>query len=94
MYFGFSTELSRHIKADFTDTLRSWIEEAGTTFRSDLALFYYYLWENDVAFPGLQSNPQAVEVAGVPLLPLSEFRAGLSLSDEIYFDILVERLIC
>lgn len=91
-YFGFSTELSRHIKSDFTDTLRSWIEEAGTTFRSDLALFYYYIWENDVAYPGLQFNPQAPDTAGVPLLPLPTFQKGLSLCEEIYFDILVERL--
>lgn len=92
VYFGFSTELSRHIKADFAETLRSWIEEAGTTFRSDLALFYYYLWENDAAYPGLQFNPQAADSAGVPLLPLPTFQSGLSLCEEIYFDILVERL--
>jgi hypothetical protein len=92
VYFGFSTELSRHIKADFAETLRSWIEEAGTTFRSDLALFYYYLWENDIVYSSLQFNPQAAGTAGVPLLSLPAFRAGLSLCEKIYFDILVERL--
>jgi restriction system protein len=92
IYLGFSRELSRHIRADLADTLRSWIEEAGTTFRSDLALFYYYLWENDVAFPGVQFNRQPTSTAGVPLLPLPAFRNGLSLCEEIYFDILVERL--
>jgi restriction system protein len=30
-YLGFSRELSRHIKPGLTETLRSWIEEAGTT---------------------------------------------------------------
>lgn len=92
VYLGFSRELSRHIKADFADTLRSWIEEAGTTFRADLALFYYYLWENDVPYPGFQFNPQAISTLGVPLLPMQAFRNGLSLCEEIYFDILVERL--
>lgn len=92
VYLGFSRELSRHIKADFADTLRSWIEEAGTTFRADLALFYYYLWENDVSYPGVQFNPQAAATAGIPLMAMPAFRNGLSLCEEIYFDILVERL--
>lgn len=92
VYLGFSRELSRHIKTDLTETLRSWIEEAGTTFRSDLALFYYYLWENDVSYPSIQFNPQAGTTAGVPLLPLAEFRKGLGLCEGIYFHILVERL--
>ncbi|MFC6301868.1 restriction endonuclease [Pseudomonas sp. CCM 7893] len=91
-YLGFSRELSRHIKADFADTLRSWIEEAGTTFRADLALFYYYLWENDVPYPSVQFNPQATSTAGMPLVAMPAFRNGLSLCEEIYFDILVERL--
>lgn len=89
---GFSRELTRHIRTDLGDTLRSWIEDAGTTFRSDLALFYYYLWENDVAFLNVQFNPQAAWTSGVPLLPIQVFRNGLSLCEEIYFDILVERL--
>jgi len=91
-YLGFSRELSRHIKVELADTLRSWIEEAGTTFRADLALFYYYLWENEVQYPGVQFNPQAISTVGVPLLPMPAFRNGLSLCEEIFFDILVERL--
>ncbi|UTW08003.1 restriction endonuclease [Pseudomonas benzenivorans] len=92
VYLGFSRELSRHIKADLAETLRSWIEEAGTTFRSDLALFYFYLWENDISFPDIQFNSQAPSTAGAPLLPLPAFRSGLSLCEGIYFDILVQRL--
>lgn len=92
VYLGFSRELSRHIKPGLSETLRSWIEEAGTTFRSDLALFYFYLWENDVSFPGIQFNLQANSTAGISLLPLPAFQAGLNLCETIYFDILVERL--
>ncbi|WP_242174589.1 MULTISPECIES: restriction endonuclease [unclassified Pseudomonas] len=91
-YSGFSRELTRHIKATLSDTLRSWIEEAGTTFRADLALFYYYLWENEVDYSGIQFNPLATSTAGTPLLPMQAFRQGLSLCETIYFDILVERL--
>lgn len=91
-YLGFSRELSRHIKADLSETLRSWIDEAGTTFRSDLALFYYYLWENDISYPGVQLDPQANATSGTPLMALQGFRSGLSLCESIYFDILVERL--
>lgn len=92
VYLGFSRELSRHIKDDLAETLRSWIEEAGTTFRSDLALFYFYLWENDISFPNVQFNPQAVSIAGVPLMPLAAFRSELNFCENIYFDILVQRL--
>ncbi|MDU8502109.1 restriction endonuclease [Pseudomonas syringae] len=91
-YLGFSRELSRHIKADLNETLRSWIDEAGTTFRSDLALFYFYLWENDISYPGVQFNPQANATAGAPLMALPVFRSGLGLCEAIYFDIVVERL--
>lgn len=92
VYAGFSREVTRHIRSDLASSLRSWIEEAGTTFRADLALFYYYLWESDASFPGLQFNPQAASTTGVPLLPLETFQSGLGLCEEIYFDILVERL--
>lgn len=91
-YLGFSRELSRHIKADLAETLRSWIDEAGTTFRSDLALFYYYLWENDISYQGVQFNAQANATANAPLISLPAFRSGLNLCEGIYFDILVERL--
>ncbi len=91
-YLGFSRELSRHIKAGFKETLRSWIDEAGTTFRSDLALFFYYLWENEISYPGVQFNTQTSTAAVIPLMTLQTFRNGLSLCEVIYFDILVERL--
>ncbi|MGO3746004.1 MAG: restriction endonuclease, partial [Alcaligenes aquatilis] len=91
-YLGFSRELSRHIKADLTETLRSWIDEAGTTFRSDLALFYYYLWENDISYPDIQFNAQANATVNIPLISLSAFLSGLNHCEQVYFDVLVERL--
>lgn len=91
-YHGFSRELSRHIKASLAETLRSWIDEAGTTFRSDLALFYYYLWENDISYPDIQFNVDANATTNVPLLSWSAFHSGLHLCERVYFDILVERL--
>ncbi|KPY45375.1 restriction endonuclease [Pseudomonas syringae] len=91
-YSGFAREVTRHIRPDLTTTLRSWIEEAGTSFRADLALFFYYVWENDIDFPEIQFNPQAATAAGQPLVPLLNFRSGLGHCESIYFDILVERL--
>src|SRR5690606_6964082 len=91
-YLGFSRELSRHIQADLGDTLRSWIDEAGTTFRSDLALFYYYLWENDISYPDIQFNAEASVTVNIPLISLPAFQSGLNHCERVYFDILVERL--
>lgn len=92
VYSGFARELSRHIGDDLAQTLRSWIEEAGTTFRSDLGLFYFYLWENDISLRGVQFNPDAASNPGTPLMPIHAFRNGLDLCESIYFDILVRRL--
>ncbi len=91
VYAGFSRELTKHIKGDLHETLRSWIEEAGTTFRADLALFYFYLWENDISFSSVQFNVDAPSKPGTPLMPLAEFRNGLGLCERIYFDIEVRR---
>lgn len=91
VYAGFSRELTKHIKGDLQETLRSWIEEAGTTFRADLALFYFYLWENDISFSGIQFNVDAPSKPGTPLMPLADFRNGLGLCERIYFDIEVRR---
>jgi len=91
VYAGFSRELTKHIKGDLHETLRSWIEEAGTTFRADLALFYFYLWENDISFSGVQFNVDAPSKPGTPLIHLAEFRSGLGLCERIYFDIEVCR---
>ena len=91
VYAGFSRELTKHIKGDLHETLRSWIEEAGTTFRADLALFYFYLWENDISFSSVQFNVDTPSKPGTPLMPLAEFRNGLGLCERIYFDIEVRR---
>lgn len=91
-YLGFSKELGRHIKANLDETLKSWIEEAGTTFRYDLALFYYYLWENGISYPGIQFNAQSNTAVDIPLVSLPAFRSGLNHCESIYFDILVERM--
>lgn len=91
VYAGFSRELTKHIKGDLQETLRSWIEEAGTTFRADLALFYFYLWENEISFSGVQFNVDAPSKPGTPLMPLADFRNGLGLCERIYFDIEVRR---
>lgn len=91
-YSGFAREVTRHIRSDLASTLRSWIEEAGTSFRADLALFFYYVWENGIAFPEIQYNLQAASTSGQPLVPLLNFRSALGRCESIYFDILVERL--
>jgi restriction system protein len=41
-YTGFSRELNRHVKPSLRETLASWIEEAGTNFRTNLSLFFIF----------------------------------------------------
>lgn len=92
VYSGFSRELSRHIKPRLSDTLASWIEEAGTTFRSDLALFFYFVWENDCGYEGVEFNKDAENSVGIPLLSKQALDGFMKLCEKIYFDLLVNRM--
>ncbi|NWD69444.1 restriction endonuclease [Pseudomonas gingeri] len=92
VYSGFSRELTRHIKPSLRETLNSWIEEAGTDFRANLSLFFYFLWENDVQYTEVEYSPQAVNTAGTPLLSWQKTQSFLKHCENIHFDILVKRL--
>ncbi|TKR53256.1 restriction endonuclease [Allopusillimonas ginsengisoli] len=91
-YLGFSNEISRHIQGSLFDSLRSWIEEAGTTFRDDLSLFFYFLWNNDIQYAELEYDAQASSTFGTPLLASRTLQNWLHTCEQIHFDILVHRL--
>uniref|UniRef100_UPI0039F1414B restriction endonuclease n=1 Tax=Bordetella sputigena TaxID=1416810 RepID=UPI0039F1414B len=91
-YAGFSRELARHMKPTLSESLRSWINEAGTSFRSDLSLFFYFCWENDIRYPEIEFDPQAASTVGIALVPAAAFQKWLQHCEVIHFDILVERL--
>ncbi len=92
LFYGFSREMKRHIKSNFSDSLKSWIEEAGTTFRTDLSLFLYYIWSNKVYFPSIIFNDNAETTPGIPLISFDNMEKLLNTCEKIYFDILVDRL--
>jgi len=92
LYSGFSNEIKRHIKPTLTESLKSWIEEAGTTFRADLSLFLYFVWNNKITFSALDFNENAQNTPGTPLISIDNVRKYISICETIYFDILVERL--
>lgn len=92
LFYGFSREMKRHIKSNFSDSLKSWIEEAGTTFRTDLSLFLYYIWSNKVYFPSIIFNDNAKTTPGIPLISFDNMEKHLNTCEKIYFDILVDRL--
>lgn len=91
-YLGFSTEISRHIKGSLHEILRSWIAEAGVSYRDDLSLLFYFLWDNDIRHPEIQYADQASSTFGTPLLPWQTLKTWLDVCEQINFDILVERL--
>lgn len=92
LFYGFAKEVKRHIKSTFTESLKSWIEEAGTTFRADLSLFLFYLWSNKIVFPSVEFNEKAVATPDVPLVSFDEVKKYLAMCESIYFDLLVDRL--
>ncbi|MGF6299406.1 MULTISPECIES: hypothetical protein [Paraburkholderia] len=64
-YLGFSTEITRHIDGSVFDILKSWIHEAGTSFRDDLTLFFYFMWDRTFRsrkFRSLSRLRQALEL--------------------------------
>ncbi|MEN5346575.1 restriction endonuclease [Achromobacter mucicolens] len=91
-YQGFANEISRHAAGSLLDSLRSWIEEAGTTFRDDLSLFFYFLWDNDIHYSELDYVEQASSTFGTPLLPWKTIQEWLLTCERLHFDVLVQRL--
>lgn len=91
-YLGFSNEMARHMRGSLLDSLRSWIEEAGTTFRDDLSLFFYFLWQSDIRHPELNFSEHASSNFGTPLVPWLAIQAWQQKCEQLHFDILVERL--
>ncbi|CAM8164016.1 MULTISPECIES: restriction endonuclease [Klebsiella] len=92
LYYGFAKEVKRHIKPTVSESFKSWIEEAGTTFRADLSLFLFHLWDNKVTFSEIEFNDNAKNTPGLPLVSFENIKKYLSICEGIYFDILVERL--
>ncbi|WP_313385906.1 restriction endonuclease [Pantoea sp.] len=92
LYSGFAREVKRHIKSTFSESLKSWIDEAGTTFRADLSLFLYYLWSTNTVFPSVEFDQRASVSPGIPLISFDDVRKYLAECENIYFDILVDRL--
>ncbi|WP_248465007.1 restriction endonuclease [Pectobacterium versatile] len=92
LYYGFAKEVNRHIKSTFTESVKSWIDEAGTSFRADLSLFLFYLWSNKIQFSSIEFNEAAEITPGVSLVTFDNMKKYLSVCEEIYFDILVDRL--
>ncbi|MEN8503601.1 MULTISPECIES: restriction endonuclease [Paraburkholderia] len=91
-YLGFSNEVSRHMNdASLMELLHSWIAEAGTSFRDDLSLFFYFLWDNDIRHPEVEYVDEAAANFGTPLLPWATLQTWLRKCEIIHFDILVER---
>ncbi len=91
-YLGFSTEISRHTKGSLREILRSWIAEAGVSYRDDLSLLFYFLWDNNIRHAEIQYTDQASSAFGTPLLPWQTVETWLEICEQINFDILVERL--
>ncbi len=91
-YFGFSREMTRYTGETLEDVLRSWIEEAGSSFRNNLHLFLYNLWENQRFTNEIEFDENARTEIDTPLVGRDRFSALTITSEKIYYDIQVSRL--
>jgi len=86
IYGDFFKGTKSYVSSNLNSTLRSWIDERGSNFRTDLPLLIFSLWKQkthkeEITF----SNDQ------MPLVSDSEMNRLYKLCEWIYFDILVER---
>jgi hypothetical protein len=85
LYRDFAARTRPHVKENLESTLKSWISQKGSGFRSDFVLFLYFLWIekefiDEISF---QSNP--------PLVRKEDFDNLLRKGEVLYLDILVTR---
>lgn len=91
-YFGFSGEAERHIGDDLDSTMQSWIDESGSSFRINLPLFFYYLWENGHYSSEILFDGEAATNREVPLIGSTDMSNWLKKAETIFYDIQVSRL--
>lgn len=86
-YLRFSESHDHHMGDKLADTLRSWIDERGTAFRSQLPLMVYHLWDQDRHTAEVDFGPESP-----PLVSRREMKRLYGLCNDLYFQILVDRL--
>jgi hypothetical protein len=92
-YISFVNEIEKHIKEDFNDTLVSWIEASGESFRYALPLLMHYFYESNDSKPEmLYANGAQSHLNPKQDLASSRYPAMLKACEALWFRIRVERL--
>lgn len=85
-YQYFIQRIAHHLGTNLVFTLRSWIQEQGATFRRELPLMLFHIWESK-AHPG----EIVFTESGPPLVSDDELARITRACERIYFDIVVDR---
>jgi restriction system protein len=85
-YSDFIMRTKGHLSSSLELTLRSWIDERGSAFRSNLPMLLYFLWKNKQFNGEIFYMPDSV-----PLVSDTEYNRLQRLCEKIYLDILVTR---
>lgn len=91
-YTGFSNQISHHINNSLKSSIYSWISEAGIGFRRYLPLFLYYAWERKLFTSDIKFNENSKSNKNIQLIDDDEYLKLLSMSEDIYYNILVKRM--
>lgn len=91
-YVGFSNQIVRHVSENAMASLESWIYEVGMGFRKYLPLFLYYAWINKSFHSSINFNEEARGNKSIQLIDDSEYLKWLSVAEEIYYDVLVQKM--
>lgn len=86
-FAAFVGEVERHISDTFKGTVASWIGESGGTFRRELPMLLFHLWEKR-----LQMSEITFSDGTVPLLETGELSRLQKICERTYYSILVNRL--
>lgn len=92
-YNSFAEEIVKHIKEDINDTLVSWIEASGESFRHELPLLMNYLYESSEMKPELLYAKDAnFHLNPSKDLASARYPAMLNACEVLWHRIRVERL--
>jgi len=90
-YGAFCQEITEHVVSDLNGSLHHWIDEQGASFRRELPLFLYYVWENNLFQGQVDFQQPSNPTTFTPLVGGSEYERIERICENIYMEMRIAR---